>query len=208
MPSAHTPPPRTSTSRALARSLLREALAMPRPAVLPVGMPGATRITPPHPGAPRWTRERCCTVLRAFVAQHARLPRQAEWRRARDHGLPSQGMLRTLFGSQNALTTAIGELPNLPGRRPSPRRIPVARRRRQPYTAEHLHALLTAFVTRHGRLPTRHEWRASGRHRLPDPGTIRRHYGSQAAFYLAMGLVPAKRPTGNQYTHAAKETPR
>ena len=202
MTTAHMPPSRTSPSRALARSLLLEALGMRRTAVRPV----APRVVPsPRPPDPRWTVERCCTALRAFVREHTRLPHQAEWRRAKRHGLPSQGMLRKLFGSQNALTLAIGEQPNPPGRRAQTRPVPVIRRSRRPYTAAHLQATITAFLTRRGRLPTRREWRASGRHSLPDPGTIRRHYGSLAALYTAMGLVPPPRKTGNQYTYAAKE---
>ena len=203
----HTPPPRTSPSRALARSLLDEALAMARPVVLPGTTPRTPPVATPGLHATRWTVERCCVALRAFVAQHTRLPHQAEWRRAQRYGLPSQGMLRKLFGSQNALTIAIGERPNLPGRRPGRRPLPGARRVRRPYTATHLQAILAAFLTRHGRLPTRREWRASGRHGLPDPGTIRRHYGSLAALYTAMGLVLPPRRTGNQYTRATQETP-
>ena len=195
----HTPPPRTSTSRALARSLLLEALALRRPVAVPVAPSGAT------PRAPRWTVERCCAALRAFVAQHTRLPHQAEWRRARRHGLPSQGIIRKLFGGQNALTDAVGQRPGGGGRLPGPRPVPGARRPGRPYMADHLQAILAAFVTHHGRLPTRREWRASGRHRLPDPGTIRRHYGSLEALYMVMGMALPPRPTGNQYT-AKEET--
>ena len=193
----HTPPPRTSPSRALARSLLLEALAL------------STRVVTPRARYIRWTAERCCVVLRAFVRQQLRLPSQQEWRMARKNGLPSQWTVLKFFQSQNALVRAIGLEPNphgVPVGTPHPVRRP--RRPGCPYTADHLQAILTAFVARHGRLPTRKEWRTSGRHRLPDPGTIRRHYGSLAALYTAMGLVPPARPTGNQHTRTKEETPR
>ena len=205
-PHVHTSQPPPRTSRALARSLLDEALALRRTTATPVALPVATPVVPPSPHAPRWTVERCCTVLRAFVAQYRRLPHQAEWRQAQRHGLPSQWILRKLFGSQNALTIAIGQRPNARGRPAGTRPRPRAQRSRRPYTPDHVQVTMTAFLTRHGRLPTRAEWRASGRHRLPDPGTIRRHYGSRAALYAAMGLVPPPRKTGNQYTHAVQET--
>ena len=127
----HTPPSRTSTSRALARSLLLEALTPPGTVPLPVVLPSAS------------------------------------------------------------VTRLVPALQRVPGGR---------------YTRETLQATLAAFFARHGRLPTRGEWRASGRYGLPTPATVQRHYGSQAALYAAMGCDLPQRRTGNQYTRTIKET--
>ncbi len=88
---SHTPPPRISTSRMLARELLLEALGVRDTLGPPTRAPRGPKV--------RWPRSSIRAALEAFLTHHHRMPTRTEWRQAKAHGLPSWHTMRRTWPS-------------------------------------------------------------------------------------------------------------
>ena len=104
-------------TRALARSLLYEALVGTAPAAPPEPVRG-TATTGRHVV---WEKATITAALVAFGAQYGRAPTHAEWNKPGVCGIPGSATIRAVFGSVAAGLRTAG-LQALPRHRPSRRR--------------------------------------------------------------------------------------
>src|SRR6185503_3987438 len=98
---AHTGDALLTAQRALACSLLDEALTLLGFPALPGTVPALRSPKPPgQPGHPIvWDDVTIPAALRAFVARQGRAPSRAEWRQATRHQLPARNTAVTVYGS-------------------------------------------------------------------------------------------------------------
>lgn len=86
------------STRALARSLVREALGLDGAPVLPTPVP-----LRPRSRWTKWTRGEILCVVLAFQTQHGRWPTSTEFRHGPTLGLPGRSAIEHHYGSREHL---------------------------------------------------------------------------------------------------------
>lgn len=101
---AHVRPDDASSVRALARSLLTEALRNQLTLPPPVPRRAVRRSTG---RTPYWTRAHIVGAMQGFVTRCGRLPIGNEWYHAQEYGIPARQTIMRHFGSMEALRKAL-----------------------------------------------------------------------------------------------------